>query len=111
MSDEKGRDESLNGLLQRWKTPAPPASLDGRVLASFRRQARRSASWRWLFWLPVAAAFLVAAIWIPRLQHPSRNLELHSVWDAAGASYVTQVDASGFQPAPEGAIAITGPKP
>jgi hypothetical protein len=111
MNDEIDRDESLNRLLRRWQTPAPSAALDHRLMASFRRQTPQPARRRWPIALPLAAAILAAAIWVPRMQRAPRTLELHSVLDAASASYVTRVDASGFQPAPEAAIVITGRKP
>jgi hypothetical protein len=111
MSNRMDRDELLNRVLQRWQTPSPSPALDRRVIASFRAQTRKRAPWRWQVWLPVAAALLAAAIFLPRIAHPSRSLELHSVWDPATTTYVTEVTAAGFLPAPEGTITVTGGKP
>ncbi len=112
MSEESQRDDSLHRRLQQWRAPAPSPALDRRVMASFRAmQAPAPSRRRWQLWLPVFAALLVAVILIPRIGAPSRKLELHSVLDGGSASYVTQVDASGFQPAPETPITVTGTKP
>ncbi len=58
------RDPALKRVLEEWRAPAVPGSLDARVLASYRRMRKSEAWWRRFFTasvrvpLPVAVAIL-----------------------------------------------------
>jgi len=62
-SDSDADDERLSSLLQSWQEPGAPASLDARVVASYRRQPHRPPVWKRVLTAtipvpaPVAAAF------------------------------------------------------
>ena len=62
------RDEELSQLLRRWSAPVVPEGLDERVLAAYRRQARREPWWSRLFTasirvpVPVAVGILMLLI-------------------------------------------------
>ncbi len=61
---EPERDAALKRILEGWRAPAVPESLDARVLASYRRMGKQEAWWRRFFTgsvrvpLPVAATVL-----------------------------------------------------
>jgi hypothetical protein len=95
---------SLDDLLrQEWKAPEPTADLDGQVISAYRSAVRPKSSWR-AFWsmrvsvpAPVllAAAVAIAAlvVWLRPGAAPA---------PAEPAGVVTQLNASGFQPLPNG---------
>lgn len=91
-----GPDENLRRLLKRWETPAPSATLDERVWASFR-QSKPASRWKWY---PIAAALLLGA-------------GIAGYWTTGPqAGIQTRMDAEGFRPIPNGAITVvrTGAK-
>ena len=58
-------DEELRALLESWKAPAPPASLDARAMAAYRKRVNRVPFWKRLLAgtiavpVPVAVAVLL----------------------------------------------------
>ena len=64
-SEEDLYDEELRALLESWKAPAPPASLDVRAMAAYRKRVNRFSFWKRLFAgtitvpVPVAVAVLL----------------------------------------------------
>jgi hypothetical protein len=101
--------QEFDALLREWKPPEPGAELDDRVLAAYRSGVRRPApAWR-RFWtmrvsvpapaLIAAALVLVAVLWWLR-PHGSQ------VVPEQAPGMVTRLDASGFQPLPNGAARV-----
>ena len=99
--------ESLDTLLREWKAPEPAAELDRRVLSAYRSAARpawRGLRWRSLWTLRIsvpvpvllAAAVVVFALffWLRPTPAPAASPETSGV--------VTRLNASGFQPLPNG---------
>jgi hypothetical protein len=96
--------EPLDTLLREWKAPEPAPELDRRVTSAFRSEARPPDRWR-RFWrlrisvpVPVllAAALAVFALffWLRPAAAPAASPETSGV--------VTRLNASGFQPLPNG---------
>jgi len=112
--------DPLSGLLREWKAPEPPAAMDARVLAAYREQYAAS-PWR-RFWgaritvpVPAFAALLLvlAAIWmefrpVPSAQPGVLRTDTRVVSMPEGRGCVTRLDASGFQPLPDGAARVVG---
>jgi len=97
--------DSLDALLrEEWKSPEPTAELDIRVTSVYRAAVRRPVRWK-RFWtmrvsLP-APALLIAAVaivalvvWLRPAAAPRTPVESPGV--------LTQLNASGFQPLPNG---------
>ena len=99
-------DDSLRPLLREWEAPEPPPAMDARIHAAWR--AAHPARPRWNFWSPrvsvpvpvLAAVMLVLlALFVQfRSEPPTAS--------RGGRAYVTQVDAEGFQPLPNGAARV-----
>jgi hypothetical protein len=99
--------DSLDTLLREWKTPEPGLEMDGNLLSAWRSAAARPRFspplWRrfWTMRVSVPAPALVAAalatfILFFWLRSPA-------IPDAPGtAGVVTRLNATGFQPLPEG---------
>jgi hypothetical protein len=99
-------DDSLRPLLREWEAPEAPPAMDARIRAAYR--AAYPAPPRWNFWsarvsvqVPVlAAAMLVLLAFALQFRSepptPTRG----------GRAYITQVDAEGFQPLPNGAARV-----
>jgi hypothetical protein len=100
--------EALDDLLREWRLPEPDAELDQRVTTAYRSavRSRRSSSPVWQRWwtmrVSVPAPALMAAalailglfIWLrPSAAPPPAPSTPH---------VVTQLNASGFQPLPDG---------
>jgi hypothetical protein len=112
--------DPLSGMLRGWKAPDPPAAMDARVLSAYREQYAAS-PWR-RFWgarisvpVPVFAALLLvlAAMWMefrpaPSVQPAVLRTETRVVSTPEGRGCVTRLDASGFQPLPDGAARVVG---
>jgi len=99
-------DDSLRNLLREWKAPEPPPALDARVRAAWRTAC--PAPPRWNFWsarisvpVPVFAVLMLVmlALVLQFRSEPPADLR-------RGRAYVTQVDAEGFQPLPNGAARV-----
>ena len=100
-------NDHLNSLLGEWKAPEPPAALDVRLKAAYRA-AYRPSFWR-LFWMtriPVPApALAVLAILVFALFLQFRSVQV-PVAPRADRGYVTRMEATGFQPLPNGAARV-----
>ena len=102
--------DPLRSLLQEWEAPQPSAALDARVRAAYR--AGRPTFWRrlWSFRVsipaPVLAAavlMIVAGLWIERRLVPPQP---PAPAGAGAGTYLTRLEATGFQPLPDGEIRI-----
>jgi hypothetical protein len=100
--------DSLDALLREWKSPEPTAELDQRVTTTYRSAVRASRLstpvWR-RFWklrvsipAPVLVAAAVAVFTLFFWLRPSADRA--SSPKASGV--VTRLNASGFQPLPDG---------
>ena len=100
--------DPLDALLREWKSTDPPAELDQRVVSSYRSavgsQRVSSRGWR-RFWsmrvsipAPVLlAAAVVAVILFLWLRPPGAPTPSRAPYDA-----VTRLNATGFEPLPNG---------
>jgi hypothetical protein len=100
--------DSLDALLREWKSPEPTAELDRRVTSAYRSAVRpprfSPRIWRqvWTMRVSVPAPALAAAtlvifalfLWLRPSAVPAVSP------DTSGA--VTRLNASGFQPLPDG---------
>jgi len=97
--------DPLDTLLRDWKSPAPPPELDQRVISAYRSERHsRAQGWRrlWTMRVSVPVPALVAAalalwvflLWLRPPGVPAAPPE------TPGA--VTQLNARGFQPLPNG---------
>lgn len=102
-------DDSLRPLfrelLREWQAPDVPPAMDARIRAAWR--AAYPAPPLWNFWsarvsvpAPVLAAVVLVLL---ALQFRSEPPALSRT---GGRAYVTQVDAEGFQPLPNGAARV-----
>jgi RNA polymerase sigma-70 factor (ECF subfamily) len=100
--------DSLDALLrEEWKSPEPSVALDNRVTNAYRTAVRPSA-WRqfWRFRVSIPAPLLLAAgfaalglfLWLRPAPVPASSPRAGSV--------VTQLNATGFQPLPNGEARI-----
>lgn len=101
--------DSLDALLrEEWKSPDPTAELDRRVASAYRAAvARPKVSWRGLWTLRVSVpvpALLFAAVAIAALAVWLRPAVQPTPAEPSGV--VTQLNASGFQPLPNGEARI-----
>jgi hypothetical protein len=100
--------DSLDALLREWKSPEPTAELDQRVTSAYRSAVRPQRfsprAWRqfWTMRVSVPAPALVAAalailslfLWLRPSATPAASPGTSGV--------VTRLNASGFQPLPNG---------
>jgi hypothetical protein len=99
-------DDPLRNLLREWKAPDAPQSMDAEIRSAYR--AAYPAPPRWNFWsarvsLPVPVfAVLMLVLLALVLQFRSEPPGI----SRGGRAYVTQVDAEGFQPLPNGAARV-----
>ena len=100
-------DDSLKNVLREWQAPEPPAAMDARVRAAYRAGYRPS-PWK-LFWMtrisvpaPALAvlAILVLAMFLQFRSGPA------PVAPRVDRGYVTRMEATGFQPLPNGAARV-----
>ena len=95
--------DSLDDLLREWKLPEPTAELDRRVIAGYRPGGGWRRFWTLRVSVPapamVAMALVIVAllIWLRPVAAPAA---LAPAREKPGA--VTQLNASGFQPLPNG---------
>lgn len=104
-------DDSLRPLfrelLREWQAPEAPPAMDARIRAAWR--TAYPAPPRWNFWsarvsVPVPALAAVMLVLLAfALQFRSEPPALSRT---GGRAYVTQVDAEGFQPLPNGAARV-----
>lgn len=103
--------DSLDSLLRQWKLPEPSAELDQRVVSAYRsvvRSARFSPlAWRnfWTMRVSVPApALVVAALMLFALFFWLRPSTVPAAQKASPETpgAVTQLDAKGFVPLPNG---------
>jgi hypothetical protein len=100
--------DPLQKVLREWEAPEPSAALDARVRAGFRA-ARAHAPWRRLWTarvsvpVPVLAAvlLLLAVAWAVELRP---EMPRRPVPPAPGV--VTRLEATGFQPLPDGVAQV-----
>jgi hypothetical protein len=100
--------DSLDALLREWKSPEPTAELDERVVSAYRSTVRprrfSPRMWRqfWTMRVSVPAPVLVAtALAILALFFWLRPSATRATAPEA-PGVVTQLNASGFQPLPNG---------
>ena len=100
--------DSLDAMLREWKAPEPTVELDQRVRSAYRSAVRppRSSQGAWRhFWtmrvsvpVPVllVAALVIFALfsWLKPAAAPAASPETSGV--------ITRLNASGFQPLPDG---------
>jgi anti-sigma factor RsiW len=98
-------NDPLRSVLQEWEAPEVPPSLDAKVRAAFRE--RSPASPWWLFWrarvsvpVPVLAGLLLIAMALILKLRPLPQAS------AEHGLAITQVDAKGFVPVPDGAVRV-----
>jgi hypothetical protein len=111
--------DPLRSILHQWEAPEPTLGMDARVLAAYRSAQRRSL-WRRIWTArvtipaPVLAALLIVVLgalaiqirssWLAPRQPVGSGPELVLV--PRGGGYVTRLDATGFQPLPNGTARI-----
>ena len=110
--------DPLQPVLREWTAPEPPAGMDARIRSAYRAQYRPS-PWR-SFWsarvsvpIPVLAALMLmaaavslmfrAATPVPR---PALHISSSAVDQEGDRSLETRLDATGFQPLPNGAARV-----
>jgi hypothetical protein len=114
--------DPLGGILREWHAPDAPPSLDARVLAAYRERQRPSA-WRSLWTarisvpVPLLAALLLiaAAVFLefraqPTPARPVMRMESQLVSLREGGGCVTRLNATGFQPLPNGDVRVVNAK-
>lgn len=97
-------NDPLQTVLREWRAPEPGAALDARVRAAYGATHRRS-PWQ-AFWgarISVPAPALVVIVLALFLQFRSAPAP---VSPGADRGYVTRLDATGFQPLPNGAARV-----
>jgi len=94
-------DDPLDRLLEEWQARGPSAGMDARMLAAYR-QAARPSPWRRmrgaLARVPAFAVVIAAAVAIGFRAGEPRRPPIEG--------YVTRIEASGFQPLPNGAVRV-----
>jgi len=110
------RDQAVRSLLREWEAPEVPASLDARVLDSYRRKVNREPFWRRFFTasvrvpLPVAVAvmaLLVIALALA-MSRPGveRTLPGQYVKAPADQPIVARTSLAGFEPVEEVNVSV-----
>jgi hypothetical protein len=96
-------DDKLRAVLREWEAPAPSPAMDARVRAAWRGAHRPA--WKSIWTarvsipVPVLAALLLVAAFLLMKFSVARPTE---VAPSHTGGFVTQGDASGFQPVPNG---------
>ena len=100
-------NDPLQSVLREWKAPEPTAAFDAQVLEGYRATYKRSpwqAFWTARISVPVPAlAALLVIVFALFLQFRSVPAPVSPVADRG---YVTRLDATGFQPLPNGAARV-----
>lgn len=100
-------NDPLRTVLREWNAPEPTAALDAEVRAAYRAVYRRS-PWR-AFWgarISVPAPALAALVIILLALFLQFRSVPAPVSPGADRGYVTRLDATGFQPLPNGAARV-----
>lgn len=107
-SAEDQYDPELRSVLRQWEAPDVPASLDARVLESYRRQTSREPLWRRFFTtsvrvpLPVAVAamalLMIALALVVSRPVSERSLPAQQVQAPADQPIVVRTSLAGFEP-------------
>jgi hypothetical protein len=97
-------DDKLRAVLREWEAPEPKPEMDARVRAAWR--ASHPAAWKRIWTarvsMPVpvlAALLLIAAFLLAKFGTPRRST---AETPSQPGGYVTQLNAAGFQPVPNG---------
>jgi hypothetical protein len=97
-------DDKLHAILREWEAPEPNPGMDARVRAAWR--ASHPAAWKRIWTarvsMPVpvlAALLLIAAFLLAKFGTPRRST---AETPSQPGGYVTQLNAAGFQPVPNG---------
>ena len=100
-------NDPLKYVLSEWEAPEPPATLDARVRSAYRAGYRPS-PWK-LFWMTrisvPAPALAVLAILVFALFLQFRSAPA-PVAPRVDRGYITRMEATGFQPLPNGAARV-----
>jgi hypothetical protein len=99
-------------MLDEWRAPDTPATLDARVMASYRKRValpwwRRMLAAKVEIPVPVLAAgalVLASALWLMRPGVPPAGRAAPVIVEPAVV--VTTINADGFQPLPNGAVRL-----
>ena len=106
--------ESLDKLLHEWKSPDPAEEMDERVLHAWRSAVRLAVQtprarnfWTMRINIP-APALLAAALAVAVFFFWLRSPSTHAAREASPQTHgiVTQLDARGFEPLPNGEARI-----
>jgi hypothetical protein len=100
-------NDPLRSVLREWKAPEPPAEMDLSLRTAFRAKNQRSPwaeFWKWRISVPapVLAALALAGLALFLQFRPAPA----PVSPRGGGGYVTRLDATGFQPLPNGAARV-----
>ena len=100
-------NDPLRSVLREWQAPEPRAEIESRLRREFRARHPRSpwtAFWRLRIRIPAPALAVVALVLLALF------LQIRTapapVSPRAGGGYVTRLDATGFQPLPNGAARV-----
>lgn len=115
-NSEDRYDPTLRAVLREWEAPEPPASLDARILESYRRKVNREPFWRRFFTssvrvpLPVAVAVMallvVALALVVSRPGTERNLPTQYVQAPADQPIVARTSLAGFEPMEEVNVSV-----
>jgi hypothetical protein len=100
--------DSLDTLLREWKSPEPTAELDRRVTSAYRSAVRPPSAWKhfWKLRVSVPAPVLVAAALVVFTLFFWLRPPVAPVSAPENSGVVTRLNASGFQPLPNGQARI-----
>ena len=100
-------NDSLKNVLKEWRAPEPTSALDARLRAAYR-DVYRPSPWK-LFWMTrisvPAPALAVFAILVFALILQFRSAPA-PVAPRADRGYIPRMEATGFQPLPNGAARV-----
>ena len=109
-------DPALRSVLREWKAPEVPASLDARVLDSYRRKVNREPFWRRFFTasvrvplpLAVAVMMLFAVALALALSRPGVQSAVPAQYVQAPADQpiVARTSLAGFEPMEEVNVSV-----
>jgi hypothetical protein len=97
-------DDQLRAVLREWEAPEPNSSMDARVRAVWR--ASHPPAWKriWLARVSVPAPVLAVLLLVVAFLLVKFGVARHSTAEtpSGNGSYVTQLNATGFQPVANG---------